>query len=289
MGHGGFHPEGRASRSRLTENVAAMLDWRSYDTIAEAYERIWAPRFEAVARQLLAVAPPAEGSRLLDLGTGMGAVASALGDKARTLRAIVGCDLSLAMLSKARHRVPDLRLIVADIARLPFRDASFDLATANCVLSHLAEYHRGLAEVVRVLARPGAFATASWGPSSDPYAAAWKQLLEDAVGADTAQRTADSVVPSESYFSSPENVRTALVEAGFTTARTASAELAHDCSIDEYLADRELGACGRFGHHTLGDPGWRRFLGTAKDEFVRRFGDRVSYSRPLVLGVGTLR
>ena len=266
-----------------------MADWRSYDTIADAYERIWAARFEAVARHLLAVAPPVEGTRLLDIGTGIGAVASALDDKARSLRRMVGCDLSLAMLSKARHRVPDLRLIVADISRLPFRDASFDLATANCVLSHLADYHRGLAEVVRVLARPGTFATASWGPSSDPYAAAWKQLLEDAVGADTAQRAADTVVPSESYFSSPENVRTALVAAGFTTARAASAELAHDCSVDEYLADRELGASGRFGHHALGDPGWRRFLATAKDEFVRRFGDRVSYSRPLVLGVGTLR
>jgi ubiquinone/menaquinone biosynthesis C-methylase UbiE len=265
-----------------------MADWRSYDTIANAYERIWAARFEAVARHLLEVAPPVEGSRLLDLGTGIGAVASALGGKVRSLRTIVGCDLSLAMLSKARHRVPDLGLIVADVVHLPFRDASFDVATANCVLSHLADYPRGLAEVVRVLARPGAFAASSWGPSTDPYAAAWKQLLEAAAGADTAQRTADIVVPSEGYFSSPENVRSALLQAGFTTARSEPAELAHDCSVDEYLADRELGASGRFGRHALGDADWRRFLGTARDEFVRRFGDRVSYSRPLVLAVGTL-
>jgi ubiquinone/menaquinone biosynthesis C-methylase UbiE len=265
-----------------------MADWRSYDTIADVYERIWAARFEAVARQLLAVAPPVEGSRLLDLGTGIGAVAAALGGKASSVRTIVGCDLSFAMLSKASHRLPDLRPIVADAIRLPFRDASFDVATANCVLSHLVDYHRGLVEVARVLARPGAFAMSSWGPSSDPYAVAWKQLLEAAVGAGTAQRTADTVVPSESYFSSPENVRAALLEAGFTTARAVSAELSHDCSVDEYLADRELGASGRFGRHALGDPGWRRFLGTTRDEFVRRFGDTVCYSRPLVLAVGTL-
>ena len=265
-----------------------MADWRSYDTIANAYERIWSARFQAVARQLLAAAPPGEGSRLLDLGTGIGAVASALGSKARSLRTIVGCDLSLAMLSTARHRVPDLRLVVADVVRLPFRDASFDVATANCVLSHLADYPRGLTEVVRVLARPGAFAASSWGPSTDPYAAAWKQLLEAAVGADTAQRTADTVVPSEGYFSSPENVLRAFLDAGFTTARAESAELPHDCSVDEYLADRELGASGRFGRHSLGDTEWRRFLGTARDEFVGRFGDRVSYSRPLVLAVGAL-
>ncbi|PYQ53822.1 MAG: hypothetical protein DMF78_08065, partial [Acidobacteria bacterium] len=229
-----------------------------------------------------------EGSRLLDLGTGTGAVVSALDDKAATLRTIAGCDLSLGMLSKARHRVPQLRLVVADIARLPFRDASFDLATANCVLSHLADYQRGLAEVVRVLARPGAFAMASWGPSSDPYGAAWKQLLEDAVGPGTAERTVDLVAPSESYFSSPDNVRAALIDAGFTTARVALGELAHHCSVDEYLADRELGSSGRFGRHALGDRGWRRFLGKARNEFLRRFGDTVRYSRPLVLGVGTL-
>ena len=265
-----------------------MADWRSYDTIADAYGRIWAARFEAVARQLLAVAPPIEGSRLLDLGTGIGAVASALGGTLRSLRTIVGCDVSLAMLSTARQRVPDVHFTVADVVRLPFRDASFDLATANCVLSHLADYHHGLAEVVRVLARPGAFAASSWGPATDPYAAAWKQLLEAAVGGDTAQRAADTVVPSEGYFSSPENVRRALLDAGFTTARAESADLAHDCSVDEYLADRELGASGRFGRHVLGDSEWRRFLGTARDEFVRRFGDRVSYSRPVVLAVGTL-
>jgi SAM-dependent methyltransferase len=192
------------------------------------------------------------------------------------------------MLRQARHRLPDLRLTVADVVRLPFRDASFDVATANCVLSHLADYRRCLVEVVRVLGRPGAFATSSWGPPTDQYAAAWRQILEATVGAGTAQHTADTVVPSEGYFSSPENVRTALLEAGFTTARAVSAELAHDCSVDEYLADRELGASGRFGRHALGDPGWQIFLGRTRNEFVRRFGDRVSYSRPLVLGVGTL-
>src|SRR5258705_7765802 len=116
-----------------------MTDWRSYDTIAEAYARIWAPRFETVARHLLAHAPPLAGARLLDLGAGTGALASALGDTVRTLRTIVGCDLSLGMLHKARQRVPPLRAVVADAARLPFRDSSFDHATANCVLSHLSE------------------------------------------------------------------------------------------------------------------------------------------------------
>jgi len=44
-----------------------MDDWRSYDAIVAAYDRIWAPRLETVARYLLALSAPAEDARLLDI------------------------------------------------------------------------------------------------------------------------------------------------------------------------------------------------------------------------------
>src|SRR5713226_7097399 len=46
------------------DTPAAMDDWRSYDAIAETYDRIWAPRLETVAGHLLALSSPAEGARL---------------------------------------------------------------------------------------------------------------------------------------------------------------------------------------------------------------------------------
>jgi len=263
-------------------------DWRSYDAIAETYARVWAPRFEAIARHLLALARPAAGARLLDLGAGSGAVAVALGDDLGTMRQAVGCDLSLPMLLRARHRVQGLRLLRADAVRLPFRDASFDLATANCVLSHLRDYGRALAEASRVLARPGGFAMSSWGPSSDPYAAAWRELLDGAVAAGTTQRSVDEVAPSEGYFSSPDNVRAALLDAGFGSVRVEVMRLSYDYSVEDFLGDRELSAGGRFGRHVLGEARWRRFLEGVGAELRRRFAGRIRYDRPLVLAVGTL-
>ena len=265
-----------------------MDDWRSYDAIAAAYDRIWAPRLETVARYLLALSAPAESARLLDVGTGTGALLRALGEELRKLRSATGCDLSFSMLRHARRHLPELRPIVADATQLPFRGGTFDLVTANCVLSHLDDYRRALTEVVRVLARPGVFAASCWGPALDVFAAAWKESLDASVGEGAAQRATETVAPWESHFSSPPNLKAALIDAGFDCVRVEVRPLSIGQSVDEYLADRQLTAGGRFARHVLGAVEWPRFLERADAEFRRRFGERVSFDRPIVLAVATL-
>ena len=264
-----------------------MTDWRAYDTVAEAYEGVAAARFETVARYLLALARPPDGARILDLGTGTGAVGVALADSLK-VRRFVGCDVSLPMLIRARRRVPGLSPMLADAARLPFREASFDLVTANCVLSHLPDYRGALQEIRRVLAKPASFAASCWGPASDPYGEVWSNLLDGSAGDGTIQRATDAVVPWESHFSSPDSVRTALREAGFNGVQLGMFDLTSDLSVEEYVSDRALGAGGRLGRRTLGEPRWREFLERADAELRRRFGDRVHFYRPVVLGVGTV-
>jgi ubiquinone/menaquinone biosynthesis C-methylase UbiE len=262
-------------------------DWRAYDTVAEAYERIAAARFATVARHLLVLARPPEGARVLDLGTGTGAVGVALADGLNGRR-LLGCDLSLPMLIRARRQVPGLSPVLANAARLPFRQDTFDLVTANCVLSHLPDYRGTLHEILRVLAKPASFAASCWGPASDPYGEVWSNLLDGAAGDGTVQRATEAVVPWESHFSSTENVRTALREAGFNGVHLDMFDLTSDLSVEEYVSDRALGAGGRLGRRAMGEPRWQEFLQQAEAEFRHRFGDRVHFSRPVVLGVGTV-
>jgi ubiquinone/menaquinone biosynthesis C-methylase UbiE len=55
-----------------------MDDWRSYNRVAEAYERANGSRLIAPARDLIAMAGPLPpGARVLDVGTGTGVTAQA--------------------------------------------------------------------------------------------------------------------------------------------------------------------------------------------------------------------
>lgn len=111
----------------------------------------WADRHEvAVIFRLLAVQP---GERLLDLGTGTGRYALvAAQQRAR----VVGVDTSPAMLEFARTRSAgqSVHLVRANAMRLPFADASFDVALAVTSLCFVADPLTLLHEVRRVV-KPG--------------------------------------------------------------------------------------------------------------------------------------
>jgi SAM-dependent methyltransferase len=93
---------------------------------------------------------------ILDAGCGNGRYTHFLLREADSDARITGFDYSQQMLRRARTRLnsPRATHVAADLARLPYADASFDAAVCGWVLEHLPDPRPGLRELARVL-RPG--------------------------------------------------------------------------------------------------------------------------------------
>ncbi|MEW2029291.1 bifunctional 2-polyprenyl-6-hydroxyphenol methylase/3-demethylubiquinol 3-O-methyltransferase UbiG [Streptomyces roseifaciens] len=116
----------------------------------------WIARARAAFVPDPATAPgPAAGDgseppRLLDVACGGGLFGPHLADKGYR---VFGVDLSAMALREARQHGYDA-VFRADITRLPFTDASFDVVTAGQCLEHVPEPFVVVSELCRVL-RPG--------------------------------------------------------------------------------------------------------------------------------------
>lgn len=102
---------------------------------------------------VLDLVEPEPGERILDLGCTAGAIAHFLSVHGAVA---VGVDSEPLAIERARGLFPELEFHVADVAELPFEDASFDKAVAADLVEHLddATLAGMLAEAHRVL-RPG--------------------------------------------------------------------------------------------------------------------------------------
>ncbi|MCL6545105.1 MAG: methyltransferase domain-containing protein [Bryobacteraceae bacterium] len=92
--------------------------------------------------------------RVLDAGCGTGYGTAEL---ARAAVRVVGADLSAEAVEYAhrQYAAPNLEFVQADCARLPFRDASFDLAVSFELIEHLDDWRSFLHELRRVLTSAG--------------------------------------------------------------------------------------------------------------------------------------
>ena len=100
---------------------------------------------------------PPRRARVIDVGTGTGAIPIRLAERRPDLR-IFGVDLSAPMLARARRRAREAEAPVtfrrASARSLPYPARSFDLVLSNSLLHHLPDPVPALDEFARVL-RPG--------------------------------------------------------------------------------------------------------------------------------------
>jgi SAM-dependent methyltransferase len=89
----------------------------------------------------------------LDVGCGVGAFHPFMRGMFRQL---CGTDVSAASLAQAQRSNPDVGYKTYDGTILPYDDATFDLATAICVMHHVAPAKRlGFLREMRRVVRPG--------------------------------------------------------------------------------------------------------------------------------------
>lgn len=142
------------------------------DFYAEYYEvegRHWWFRGRArIVTAIIASLDPPAPARILDFGTGTGAMLAQL----RRFGDAQGIDADERAVAFC-HARGERRVIRLDSDALPFADASFDLVTTLDVLEHIDDDRAALGEIARVL-KPGGRLVATvpanpwmWGPQDE--------------------------------------------------------------------------------------------------------------------------
>ena len=143
----------RAYKPERAKLLEPLIVERGYDAVADRYLATIGP--EDPRHRFLAALTLPDGAEVLDLGCGAGAEAL------RRFR-VTGVDLSARQLELARERLPDARLIQADMTEVSFPDASFDGVVALYSIGHVpAERQAPLFAAIARWLRPGGVLLAS--------------------------------------------------------------------------------------------------------------------------------
>jgi ubiquinone/menaquinone biosynthesis C-methylase UbiE len=137
-----------------------------YAPVCDLYDRHLGPAlFEPYAIDLARrVADRAEGS-MLEMACGTGLLTQQLRTRLKPAVSLTATDINPGMLDYARRKLKDLNGIVwrqADIADLPFPDASFNIAVCQFGLMFVPDKDRAFREMRRVLVNGGLLAFNVW-------------------------------------------------------------------------------------------------------------------------------
>ena len=150
------------------------LNWQIgvWDQMSRLYSREVDRRFSPVVEALIRRASLRLGERVLDVGTGTGALAARAAAAVGTAGGVVGIDISEEMLRQARQAAANLNLQNVDFSEgraeaIPAEVATFDVVLASLSLMYVIDRAAAAREISRVLKPGGRFVAAVWsGPES---------------------------------------------------------------------------------------------------------------------------
>jgi ubiquinone/menaquinone biosynthesis C-methylase UbiE len=210
-----------------------------YDALAEGYARHWGPVIRPAAEALLdRLGAPPSGSRILDLGAGTGTLALRALERWPDA-SVSAVDVSDAMLELARadagRRLPvharrRLSTVTAPADRLPFDDATFDVAVSSFVLQLVPSRAAALREARRVLRTGARLGWVTWLVGGEPFRAdAVVDEVLDEFGFDPPERDGRS-----GDLASVEAAATATRRSGFSHVVAEAGTLEHGWTAEAY-------------------------------------------------------
>jgi ubiquinone/menaquinone biosynthesis C-methylase UbiE len=285
---------GRASAAPRTVAARPVTrddepDWRRYDSVAESYARVQQPRMVLPATDLVQLTDVAPGSRVLDVGSGTGAVARAASVAVGAEGLVIGVDPSLPMLAHAHEQAGGPRYAAAEAIDLPFRDGAFDAILAAFVLPHFTRYETALFDMLRVLAPGGKLGVSTWGPTEDEFQRAWREVCTQYAEPEVLRDAVATAMPWEERFADPERLKMALHDAGVRDILISRRQYRFQMTAEDYLTGRETAASGRFLRQMLGEELWQRLRARAREVFAERFDDRFFDFRDVIVAAGFKR
>jgi SAM-dependent methyltransferase len=247
-----------ASRALATE----------YSQRAEAYAHYWAPVIHPMAHPLLHAMPLANAQRILDVGTGTGALWPLIHQAAPQAQ-LWGIDRAKGMLRAGADLLRG-RVAVMDAERLGVRGAAFDAALFLFVLFHIPDPIGALGEVLASLQPAGVLGVVVWGIDPGlPGAAIWAEELDRVHAADDPR---DPAVMRQGWMDTPEKLRSLLEGGGFvppevfSQPRPAVALPPADCTAYPATSSKPAPSGSEPGWRPLLPPnwniGWRPFMGS---------------------------
>lgn len=259
-------------------------DWRSFDAIAETYDRVRVPVHRPAAHDLVELLGPPGPEGLLDVGTGTGVLAAAAEEAGWTR--VAGIDRSLPMLVVAGGRGVR-RLVVADAIDLPFRDSTFQAVGAAFVIHTFTRYDTALFDMRRVLRAGGRLGVATWAPYDDEFTRLWRAVAERYTTKELLQDAMNRAAPWQERFSDPTRLEETLRDTGLRSVEVNRRQYRSTSTLADYLAGREVSATGRFLRAILGESLWERFRAQVEEEFRTRFRDPIGDTNDVLIAVGT--
>jgi ubiquinone/menaquinone biosynthesis C-methylase UbiE len=199
-----------------------------YDAHAAAYQELWAPTLRLASVQLVREIAGRPVRRVIDVGTGVGALWSDL-RMALPGAFLLGADRSAGML---RLAPPEMARVVADARELPLATASVDLALLVFMLFHLADPIEGIRETRRVVRPGGVVGTVTWGGDlASPATLIWTGCLDEHGAAPP-----DPVTQARhEQLNTPEKMAALLRAGGFETSRVWADDLVTVISLEHLL------------------------------------------------------